>query len=150
MLLYHDVHAFLDDGLRALGYQDWNPNTLAPVQTMPEISPGPFLPPLDKLSPQAMVFATVGNGSGLELEQTYDGVFVVARVLGPQNDFESAERLALDIDTLLLRVNSPARIGSTRVLSVQRSGGRPQLVDYDDSNRYHFQTTYIARAASGL
>lgn len=150
MLLYSDVRDFLTDGLQALGYTDFNPDTNEPVRTMPLINPGPFLPPLDKLSPQAMVFATVGNGAGLELEQAYDGVFITARVLGPQNDFESTERLALDVDTLFLRLNSPALLGRTRVLSVQRSGGRPDLIDYDDSNRYHFQTTYIARAASGL
>jgi hypothetical protein len=150
MLLYSDVESFLSTGLADLGYTDWNPNVGAQTTTMPLINPGPFLPPLDKLSPQAMVFATVGNGSGLELEQTYDGVFIVARVLGPQNDFPTAERLAMDIDTMLLRLNSPAMLGTTRVLSVQRTGGRPQLVDYDDSNRYHFQTTYIARAKSGL
>lgn len=118
---------------------------------LPLFDPGPYaIPTVRKKTPGPMVVATVGNGAGLELEQTYDQVFVTVRVLGPQGDYDAAERLAYDLDRLLLAVNSPAMIGDTRVLSIVRSGGAPQLIDYGDDQRYQFQATYVARGATGL
>lgn len=140
MLTYSDVEAFIKAGLTEAG-----------ISPMPLIDPGPFsIPGLQKKSPNAMVFATVGNGAGLTLEQLYDQVFITIRVLGRQNDYDSAEQLALALDKMFLAVNQPRMIGSTRVLYITRSGGAPQLVDYDASQRYSFQTTYITPAGTGL
>lgn len=151
MLTYGDVRDFLTESLTALGYTDANPDTNEPVRTLPVVNPGPAtIESLQKITPQALVFANVGNGAGLMLEQTYDQVFITIDLLGPQNDFEAAERLALDIDGALLALNGNGYIGSTRVLYVARTGGRPQLIDFDSSNRYRFQTTYITPAATGL
>jgi hypothetical protein len=155
-LVYADVEVFLTDGLEAKGYASTLP-AQPEAKPMPLINPGPVTDAaLQNLSPGPIVFATVGNGAGLTLEQTYDQVFITIRAIGPQGDFEAAERLALDIDRLFLAINSNTDFGKTedragtRVLYVTRSGGGPQLIDYDRSDRYHFQTTYVARSATGL
>lgn len=150
MLTYEDVKTFLKAGLTAKGYGGKPP--LGPNQiTMPRFDVGPVsLPQLQKLAPGAMVFATVGNGAGHILEQTYDQVFITVRVLGPQHNYDAAERLAYDVDKLFLAINSNGVIGSTKVLYVTRTGGAPQLIDYDATERYHFQTTYITPAETGL
>lgn len=150
MLTYGDVKQFLTDGLAA-NYETGNAAGQPGVpRTMPMLHPGPVLPGLMKLTPGPLVFATVGNGAGMVVEQTYDQVFITVRSIGPQNDYDSSEKMAQDIDLLFLRINSPAMIGSTRVLYVTRTGGAPQLVDFDEANRYHFQTTYITPASTGL
>lgn len=145
MLTYSDVQTFLTDGLTGLQYGvSGNPE-------MPVLNPGPAtLPALQKLSPGTIVFATVGNGAGLTLESTYDQVFLTIRTIGPQRDYAAAERMAHDVDRLLLLVASPRLLGSTRVLYVTRAGGGPQLIDYDSADRYHFQTTYVVPAMTGL
>lgn len=149
MLTYKDVETFLTDGLASLGYGGSTPDSGQPGQ-MPLVDPGPTTPVKEKQSPGTMVFATVGGGSGLTLEQTYDQVFITVRTIGPQQDYDTAERLAYDVDGLFLALNSAAMVGTTRVLFVNRAGGGPQLVDYDESSRYHFQTTYITPASTGL
>lgn len=152
MLTYRDVETFLSAGLQRLGYSDANPYTPGgPVKSMPVINPGPFsLPTLQKIGPQAIVFATVGNGAGMVLEQLFDQVFITIRVIGRQNDYDGTEALAYDIDRLLLALNGNGTIGSTPVLYVVRTGGAPQLTDRDASDRYSFQTTYITPAATGM
>lgn len=151
MLTYADVKSYLEFGLANLGYGTRNPDTNEAERTMPLLDPGPFaMPNLFQKTAGPMVVATVGNGAGLVLEQTYDQVFLTVRSLGPQNDYDSAERLAWDLDRLLLALNGTGYIGSTRVLYVTRAGGGPQLIDYDAGQRYHFQTTYVVPAFTGL
>lgn len=153
MLAYRDVETFVSEGLAKLGYGSANPDTGEQARTMPVINPGPgTIAALTKLTPGPLVFLTVGNGAGLELEQTYDQVFLTVRCLGQQNDYDFAERLAYDIDEMLLKITGTAdgTIGAARVLYVTRTGSAPQLTDFDASNRYHFQTTYIIPTATGL
>lgn len=139
MLRYSDVETFVTAGLAALGYgTDGHP-------AMPLLDPGPAtLAKLQAKSPNAMVFLTVGNGLGLAKEGLYDQPFIVARVLGPQNDYETTEQIAQDLDALLVAVETET-VGTERVLFITRNAP-PQLVDFDASDRYHFQTTYIAEA----
>jgi len=118
---------------------------------MPLINVGPStIASLQKLSAGPIVFLTVGNGIGPTTELLYDQVFLTVRVIGMQNDYDYTEKLAYDIDTLFLRVDSNADIGSTRVLYITRTGGAPQLIDFDSSNRYHFQNTYITENKTGI
>lgn len=150
MLSFEDVKTFLLAGLETKGYTTRLPLTDG-WQTMPLIDPGPFaIASVQKTTPGALVFATVGNGAGLTLEHTYDQTFITVRVLGRQLDYNGAEGLAYDVDRLLLAVDSVSLIGDTRVLYVTRTGGPPELVDLDASDRYHFQCTYITPAATGL
>lgn len=151
MLTYGDVKTFLQLGLAAKGYATLNPAGAEP-RTMPLIDPGPaaLVQTVAKKTPGALIIADVGNGAGLTLEGTYDQTFITLRVLGPQNDYASAAQLMHDVDLLFLAVTGNGMVGGTRVLYVTRTGGAPQLIDFDASNRYHFQTTYITPAATGL
>jgi hypothetical protein len=145
MLTYSDVQTFLTEGLVGLHYGELGSTE------MPVIDPGPAsLPALQKLSPGSIVFATVGNGAGLTLESTYDQVFITIRAIGLQRDYAGAEKLAQDIDRMFLEVGDSRLLGTTRVLYVTRAGGGPQLIDYDSADRYHFQTTYVVPAMTGI
>jgi hypothetical protein len=110
---------------------------------MPAFDPGPTaISSLWKsVSPNSIVFLTVGNGIGLKTEGLYDLPFIVVRAIGLQGDYTGAETLAYDIDNLLLPVENQM-VGAARTLYINRNAP-PQLVDYDEANRYHFQTTYI-------
>jgi hypothetical protein len=149
-LVYADVKEFLTLGLAGLGYKSTLP-VQPEAKPMPLIDVGPFsMAQLQDLSPGPIVFATVGNGAGLTDEYLFDQPFITIRAIGPQGDYDGAERLARDVDRLFLAIDGNGKVGNTPVLYVTRSGGGPELIDYDDSNRYHFQTTYIARSQTGL
>lgn len=140
-LRYSDVYTFVTEGLAGLGYG----KPAGP--TMPLLDMGPAtVAQLQKKSPGPMLFLTVGNGVGLTVEGLYDRPFITVRAIGAQNDYAYAEQLAYDVDNLLLGVTGNALIGECEVLYVNRTGGAPQLVDFDSGDRYHFQATYITEA----
>ena len=133
---FNDVKTFVNDGLVGLGYGT------AGHPAMPAFDPGPpALTQAQKVSPNAIVILTLGNGLGLTTEALLDRPFITVRVAGPQGDYDGAETLAYDIDGLMLAVQS-GMVGTARALYITRNAP-PQLIDLDDSNRYHFQTTYI-------
>jgi hypothetical protein len=137
-MLYSDALSFVTAGLAGLGYGT------AGHPVMPAFSPGPAAIPKvqEAVSPNAVVFLTVGNGLGLAHEGLYEQPFITVRVLGPQNDYDTAEQITYDLDRLMLAVDSPRNVGSCRTLYITRNAS-PQLVDLDEADRYHFQTTYI-------
>jgi hypothetical protein len=142
MLSFTDVKTYVEAQFQALGYAETD---------MPLIDPGPFSDPrVLKRTPGRVLVLTVGGGGGFEVEQLYDETFITARVVGTQNNYDDAQRLMADVDKMLVRLNSPAWLGSTRVLYVTRAGGPPQLIDRDSAERYHFQATYVSPAATGL
>lgn len=133
---FADAQTFVNAGLTGLGYGTANHPAL------PLLHPGPpSVQRLWTLSPNAIVFLTVGNGIVETTEGLYDRPFLVVRVIGTQNDYTSAETLAYDIDKLCVEFTAGA-VGSSRSLYITRNAP-PQLVDLDASDRYHFQTTYI-------
>lgn len=137
MLGYNDVYTYLSD--RLTNAKDYA------AADLPLFNPGPpTIAKLQQITPNAMVFLTVGNGIGYAKEGVYDRPFIVCRVIGKQNDYDYAEKLAHDIDSVFFGVQNAA-MGSTRTLYVTRNAP-PQLVDFDAADRYHFQTTYIAEA----
>lgn len=150
-LRYDDVRLHVTSALQARGYGNGNP--LNPdvdevVRTMPVIDAGPWAVRTRwKVTPQGLLFLTLGNGLGPAKEGVFDRPFITVRAIGKQDNFEYAETLAYDVDDILFSLDHnhvwPA---GGRTLSVTRTGGAPQLVDYDESNRYHFQATYIAEA----
>lgn len=139
---YSDVETFVRDGLTALGYGT------AGHPAMPAFLPGPpTIERLQKSIPNSILFLTLGNGIGLSGgEGQFDRPFITVRVIGNQNDFGYAETLAYDVDNILLAVQGNTSMGSATALYVTRTGGSPQLVDFDSADRYHFQTTYITEA----
>jgi hypothetical protein len=137
---YSDIESFTKSGLAVMGY--------SPV---PPLNPGPITAEvLQKRTPGQMVFLQLGGGAGLNTEQLFDQPFITVRTIGKQHDFNSAEQLAWDIDTLFLRVNSNAVVGTAKVLYITRTGAGPDIVDRDDADRTHYQCTYITNAQTGL
>lgn len=141
---YNDVYTFLKARLEAKGYgQQGGPE-------LPLFDPGPFtIDRLKNLSPGPMLFVVFGNGVGLRKEALFDVPFITIRVIGSQGDFDYAEKLAYDVDDILLSVASNTDIGSGKALFITRTGGAPQLVDFDSAERYSFQTTYITEVQRG-
>lgn len=140
---YADVETFVSTGLNNLGYG-------AGSKPMPVLDPGPWaIEGLRKRTPGSMIFLVLGNGTAQTTEGLYDRPFITVRVIGPQKNFAAAEALAYDVDRLLLAVAGNGTLGSARVLYVTRTGGPPQLVDFDGADRYHFQTTYITEVQYG-
>lgn len=145
---YSDILAFVTQGLQLAGYVDANPDTAETARTLPLFNPGP--PTAESLLnnwPSTVLFLTVGNGVGMTTEQMFDQVFITTLVIGLQNDYDGAEALAYDVDNLLLSVGSNTKVGTAQALYISRTGGPPQLVDFDSGQRYHFQNTYITEAA---
>lgn len=144
-MLFSDVEAFLQAALA--------PNFPNPVEGQPALVPviqPQYNAALVKKSPQQLIFATLGSGPGLQTEQTYDRIMLTIRITGRQNDYSSAENLAQWIDLALLGVNGNAVMGTCHVLGVNRTGGPPQPIDYDDADRTNFQCSYVVTAATGL
>lgn len=149
MLTYEDVRDYLKNGLSQVGYSDVLP--LADKQAMPLFDVGPTsIEQLKSLSTEAIVFLSLGGGSGLTAEGLFDGLFINVLVIGPQGDYSAAERLALAVDYVFLQVAGNTQIGGAQVLYINRSGGRPSLSDRDDGDRYHFTGSYITEASSDL
>lgn len=132
---YADLRDWVSAQLTAAGYAG---------ATLPDFDPGPVTAPalLAKYT-SSVVFLTLGNGIGLTTEQLYDQIFITVRAVGEQDDYDGAEKLAKDLDNAFLSVGSNTAIGSGTVLYIVRTGGAPQLIDFDSGSRYHFQTTYI-------
>lgn len=118
---------------------------LRPIVGDAPIHPGPSTEAaLQKLSSQAIVFATVGGGAGLATEGLFDKPFITIRAIGKQGDYDSAETLAKDIDAAFRALDHNGEVGEAKVLYVTRTGGGPTMIDHDNADRYHFQCTYIA------
>lgn len=124
----------------------------SPVYTLrPMVSPGPASDLLaQKLTPNELVFITVGGGSPQTNEGLFDRPLIEIRVIGKQANYHSAEDLAHYIDNGLLAIDSMGLIGSARVMPIARSGGAPILLMRDDANRYHFTCSYIAETLSEI
>lgn len=134
---YSDARTWLLARFGDFGYPDYQG---------PTVHPGPTsATQLVQAESGAMVFLTVGGGAGLTTETLYDRPFIVVRVIGEQEDYDGAERLAHDIDDALLAIASPTMVGDARVLYVTRSGSGPSLLDYN--GRYSFQCSYVAEAS---
>lgn len=144
MLTYSDVENWLSNSIEQA---EIFPSGVA----LPTFSPGPYnASQLSSVSPQDIVFISVGGGAGLTTELLFDRPFISIRVVGRQNDFRSAEKLAHLVDLLFLGVDSNQKIGTTPVLSITRTGGGPQMLELDSADRYHYSCSYIAESQTGM
>lgn len=143
--MYSDVEEFVSTGLRARGYgSDDGP-------PMPLLDPGPGADlQLQKRSPNAIVFLTIGDGRGFTTEQLYDQVFIREHVVSRQGDFAGGELLARDVDRILCAVDGNAMVGAARALYITRAGGSPALLTRGVDDRYHFTCTHITETESGI
>jgi hypothetical protein len=116
----------------------------------PVFYPGPYDVNSEQLSPDAMLFLSIGGGPGLHGEAKLDRSLITVRSIGPQSDYDGAEAQAFGLDAIFLAVERNTVIGTATVLYINRAGGRPELLLHDASGRYHFTCSYVTEATSGL
>lgn len=104
------------------------------------IYPGPYEADI----PGEHIIATGYGGPGEDTDGTMDNVSWQFRVIGKQNNYESAEDVAQRLDKGFLSWHS-ARMseGGPWLAGIQRSGGAPAPLLRDDSDRTHFVCSYI-------
>lgn len=108
------------------------------------VEAGPELPPS---VPGQFVVLTVTGGPGLLTEEAlFDGRSFQARCAGEQNNYDSAENLAMAVDSAFRLATGT--VDGTRVLSLERSGGPPSVLMVDDADRHHFVASYTATVQS--
>jgi hypothetical protein len=133
MLAYDDVVVYLTKYLETLG-------TYSPL---PVFSVGVDADAQD-ISPYQLVLLTVGAGAGFDVEGIFDQPAVQVRTVGAQQDYNSGERLARDLDKAMFALGPSSTLtNGKRVLTVSRTGGGPSLLLKDDGGRYHFTCNYI-------
>jgi hypothetical protein len=137
VLSYRDVEGYLKNALQGVGYG----TDLLP---MPFFDPGPGADPdVQDQVPDMMVVVTVGGGSGLDMEEVFDRPAIQIRSIGPQADYDGAEKLAYDLDRAMVAIDQSQSINGKWTLIVVRAGGAPSLLLSDDGDRYHFTCNYI-------
>lgn len=97
--------------------------------------------------PDRLCVVTDTSGGPLEVDGLVDTPAFQVRFRGAQGDPLDAQRLALVADRALLFGPRPRSIAAVRILSVQRSGGRPTalLPNPSPGLRGEFTCTYRAR-----
>lgn len=117
------------------------------------VTPGPELPP--SMPGKCVVLTLTGGPGTLTEEGAFTAVSFQVRSIGEQNDPDSAEKLAWDLDRLFRAVPTqtvqvpadPAPV-LVRLMSVARSGSPPSPLMVDDADRHHFVASYIATVGS--
>lgn len=89
-------------------------------------------------------------GPGLDTEWLTDVRGVEITVAGEQHDYASAEVLAFAVDRWVLGPGGSRMIGATRVVNINRTGGAPYALTYDDADRTQFVCGYLYEVYSGL
>lgn len=133
MNTYARIKAWTREVLDNLGYDDVM------------IYPGPELPDI----PNRYVVWSRYGGPGMELDGAMDAKSWQMRVVGKQDDYESAEEVADAIDIAMLSHVS-SHVGGVWVSNVQRAGGAPAVQLVDDSDRTHFVCSYIVSVELAL
>jgi Bacteriophage minor capsid protein len=133
MLGYKDVQGYLEIALTNLDYDP-----------LPLFDPGPGsdLVTQDQ-TPNTMVIISLTGGPGMDSEEVFDQASIQVRTIGPQQDYDGAEKLAQDIDRALVALDHSQSINGKWVLSVIRTGGAPALLLQDDGDRFHFTCNYV-------
>lgn len=110
----------------------------------------PMFEPMMMKGQGPFVVLNVGGGAGLTKEHVFDRPFVGVRVVSRSQDFDGGEALALALDEDLCAFDHSGRLGSLQTSYITRTGGRPQLSDRDNAERYHFTATYITEVETGF
>lgn len=95
------------------------------------------------------IVCSIDGGVGLLLDGALDNISWQIRIFGDQALYQSAEDLANDIDTGFLNT-PPGDYHGERVITIQRVGGRPQHLLFDDAERTQFVCSYFFDVESGL
>jgi hypothetical protein len=98
-----------------------------------------------------IVYITITPGPGAIRELTADVVGFNVQVKGAENNYEDAEDMALDVDSIVLEFGVPVEIDGVVIHALGRTGGAPQQVSIPDTaNRYTFSCNYFAEVSTNI
>lgn len=90
-------------------------------------------------------------GPGLTLDGLFDIVGMQIRCRGGESNYQDAENIALEVDSILLTSPTAFDIGDVRVLGFGRTGGAPQVLPQPDTEgRFTATCTYYAEVSTNL
>lgn len=120
------------------------------AKTLPALDGFEHFPGPDLVDfPGKHVIWTRYGGPGLDDTDITDDISWQARVVGKQNDYNSAENAADALDVAFLSLYSQ-RIEGVWVSRVRRVGGAPNPLLKDDAERTHFIGSYIVSTELAL
>ena len=98
------------------------------------------------------IFIQRSTGIGLEMEGLMDNPRFIVECRGAENNFEDAESIALDFDSVVLEFSDkPWELDGVRVHLMDRTGGDPQqLTVADSADRFGFSCTYYAKVFTNI
>lgn len=98
-----------------------------------------------------VIVVNMQQGPGITLDGLFDIVGFSIRCRGGENNYQDAENIALDVDSILLASPTSFEIGDVRVLGIGRTGGAPQVLPFTDTeNRYIATCNYYAEVSTNL
>lgn len=98
------------------------------------------------------ILLTRQPGAGLEMEGLVDNPSFTVSVRGGENNFADAERIALQMDRIILEKSDVGfEFGGVYFYLIDRTGGAPQQVNIiDRNNRFSFSCTYYAKISTNI
>jgi hypothetical protein len=99
-----------------------------------------------------MIYLSRSPGIGLEMEGLIDNPRFNVQCRGAENNFEDAEAIAVDVDSVVLELGSVGwELDGVRVDYMDRTGGDPQeLTVADSSSRFAFSCNYYAKVFTNI
>jgi hypothetical protein len=98
-----------------------------------------------------VIVLSMQSGAGITMEGLFDTPAFQIRCRGAENNYDDAESIALDVDTIFMHAPTGFEMGDVYVDFIGRTGGAPQALPHTDvDNRYVFTCTYFAQVSTGL
>jgi hypothetical protein len=99
-----------------------------------------------------VIFITMQPGPGLELEGLLDNPAFNIQCRGAERDYEDAEAIALEVDSIILEYGHLGfEMSDVVVQMMDRTGGAPQQINIADrASRFAFSCNYYAKAFSNI
>jgi hypothetical protein len=92
-----------------------------------------------------------GSAGGLQVEGLFDAPTFQIQCRGGENNYEDAEAIAYEIDSVMIGAPNNFMMGDVYVQTISRVGGAPQSLQLTDAqSRYVFTCNYYAIASTGV
>lgn len=99
-----------------------------------------------------VIFITINPGAGLTDEGLIDNPSFNVQCRGGENNYEDAERIALEVDQIILELGSVGfEFEGVQFYLLDRTGGGPQQINVSDTaNRFAFSGNYYAKVSTNI
>lgn len=92
-----------------------------------------------------------GSAGGLQNEGLFDAPTFQIQCRGGENNYDDAENIALEIDSVIIQAPNNFMMGDVYVQAFDRVGGAPQALQLQDAQARHvFTCNYFAIASTGV